>query len=264
MLKLIWCELYKYKRNRIIPVLTAFSLLFPFALGVITQSKISGATTLAEAHAYYDNLFNDNLVYSSMLLLPGLFGCMSAVLFFNERDCDTFKNLRTIPVTRNELIFTKLVVMYLWAEVYSICSALSATLFCFFLEPAAVYDVLFKTLCSMLTGITMATVSLPVAVIVIYTNQNFLLSLMLSFSYSVVNWILLILFSSNEGILRWLPLMNGLFLTSRIWGWRKAFWGLGNLAALPFQEYIRVVLYLVCVFLVCAFLIIRFYRKWSR
>ncbi len=264
MLKLIWCEFFKYKHNKIIPVLTALSLLFPLALVVITKSEISSATTLTEFHAYYDSLYNNNMVYSSMLLLPGLFGCISAILFFSERDYDTFKNLRTIPVTRNELIFTKLIVMYLWAEVYSICSAISVTLFCFLLEPAAVYDVPFKILCCMLAGFTMATVSLPIVVIVIYMNQSFLLSLLLSFLYSVVNWLLLIMFSTNEPFLRWLPLMNGLFLPSRFWGWRKAVLGLDTLVALPFQEYIRVALYLVCMFLICTFLIIRFYKKWSR
>lgn len=154
--------------------------------------------------------------------------------------------------------------MYLWAEVYSICSAVSVTLFCFLLEPAAVYDVPFKILCCMLAGFTMATVSLPIVVIVIYMNQSFLLSLLLSFLYSVVNWLLLIMFSTNEPFLRWLPLMNGLFLPSRFWGWRKAVLGLDTLVALPFQEYIRVALYLVCMFLICTFLIIRFYKKWSR
>lgn len=81
MLKLIWCEFFKYKRNKIIPVLTALSLLFPLALVVITKSEISSATTLTEFHAYYDSLYNNNMVYSSMLLLPGLFGCISAILF---------------------------------------------------------------------------------------------------------------------------------------------------------------------------------------
>ena len=264
MLKLIWCELFKYKRNKIIPILTASSLLFPFALVVMAKSEISTATTITEFHAYYDRLYNNSLVYSSMLLFPGLFGCISALLFFNDRECDTFTSLRTITVTRNGLIFTKLIVMYLWAEVYSICSVVSVTLFCFFLEPAAVYDVLFKILCSMLAGFTMATVSLPIVVIVIYMNQSFLLSLLLSFLYSVVNWLLLVVFSTNEPFLRWLPLINGIFLPSRFLDWRKAVLGLDTLVALPLQEYIRVALYHVCFLVICVFLIVRINKKWSR
>ena len=264
MLKLIFCEIYKYKRNKILPALTALSVLFPVALVIFTKSGIDTATTITELHAYFDGLFNNNMVYSAILLLSGLFGCVSAIFFFNERDCDTFKNLRAIPVSRNELIFTKLIVMYLWVEVYSICSAISVSLFCFFLEPAAVYDVPFKILCNMLAGFTMATVSLPVVVLVTYRNQSFLLSLLLSFLYSVVNWLLLIMFSTNDAFLRWLPLINGFLLPSRFWGWRKAALGIDTLATLPLQEYIRTTLYLLCFLAVCVFLIVRFYKKWSR
>lgn len=95
-------------------------------------------------------------------------------------------------------------------------------------------------------------------------NQSYLLSLLLSFLYSVANWLLLVLFASNDSALRWLPLMNGLLLPSRLFGWRKAFWGIGELAALPFQDYVFTALFLLFSFLICTFLIIRFYKKWSR
>lgn len=264
MRKLVLCELFKYRRNKVIPALTSLSLLFPLALVFMTKSDLNGAETLAEYYAYYDSLFNNNLVYSSMLLLPALSGCISAVLFFTERDCGAFKNLRVIPVTERELIFAKLITLYLWSVIYSAGSTAAMTLFCLFLEPAAVYDALFKLFCSMLTGVTMATVSLPVVVIVIYMNQSYLLSLLLSFLYSVANWLLLVLFASNDSTLRWLPLMNGLLLPSRLFGWRKAFWGIGELAALPFQDYVFTALFLLFSFLICTSLIIRFYKKWSR
>ena len=146
MRKLVWCELYKLKRNKSILLLTSLALLFPAALTLFTKSGLADAANPAEFHAYYDSLFNNNLVYSAMLLLPCLFGCLGAILFFSERDCDTFKNLQVIPVTRNQLIFAKLMVMYLWSELYSLCSVLAVTFFCFVLEPLAVYDVLFKVL----------------------------------------------------------------------------------------------------------------------
>ena len=264
MRKLVWCELYKLKRNKSILLLTSLGLLFPAALTLFTKSGLADAANPAEFHAYYDSLFNNNLVYSAMLLLPCLFGCLGAILFFSERDCDTFKNLQVIPVTRNQLIFAKLMVMYLWSELYSLCSVLAVTFFCFVLEPLAVYDVLFKVLCSLITGITMATVSLPVVVLVIYSNQSYLLSLLLSFLYAVVNWLLLILFASQESVVLWLPLMNGLMFVSRLWGWRRAVLGLAEAVPLPLGIYLRVVLYLLLVFAICILLLIRFYKKWSR
>ena len=169
-----------------------------------------------------------------------------------------------IPVTRNQLIFAKLIVMYLWSEIYSIVSVLSVTVFCLILEPLAIYDVLFKLLCSIIVGITMATVCLPIVVIVIYMNQSYLLSLLMSFMYTVVNWLLFILFASNDSALLWLPLMNGLMFVSRLGAWRKAVLGMSELVPLPFGTYMHVVLYLLFAFVICILLIVRFYKKWSR
>ena len=264
MRKLVWCELYKLKRSKSLLLLTSLALLFPAALTVFTKSSLADAANTTEFHAYYDNLVNYTLAYGAMLLLPCLFGCVGALLFFSERDCDTFKNLQAIPVSRNQLIFAKLGVLYLWSELYALCSGLAVTFFCFVLEPRTLYDVPFKLVCFLLAGLTMATVSLPVVVLVIYSNQSYLLSLLLSFLYAVVNWLLLILFASQESVILWLPLMNGLMFVSRLWGWRRAVLGLAEAVPLPLGIYLRVVLYLLLVFAICIFLLIRFYKKWSR
>ena len=115
--------------------LTSLALLFPAALTVFTKSSLADAASTADFHAFYDSLVNYTLAYGAMLLLPCLFGCVGALLFFSERDCDTFKNLQAIPVTRNQLIFAKLGVLYLWSELYALCSGLAVTFFCFVLEP---------------------------------------------------------------------------------------------------------------------------------
>ena len=45
-----------------------------------------------QLYNYYDYVFGSNIVYSFMLFLPCLIGSVGAVLFFAERDNDTFKN----------------------------------------------------------------------------------------------------------------------------------------------------------------------------
>ena len=193
MRKLVWCELYKLKRSKSLLLLTSLALLFPAALTVFTKSSLADAADITDFHAFYDSLVNYTLAYGAMLLLPCLFGCVGALLFFSERDCDTFKNLQAIPVTRNQLIFAKLGVLYLWSELYALCSGLAVTL------SALCWNRAPSTMCRsswyafLLAGLTMATVSLPVVVLVIYSNQSYLLSLLLSFLYAVVNWLLLIL-----------------------------------------------------------------------
>ena len=76
--------------------------------------------------------------------------------------------------------------------------------------------------------------------------------------------LLLILFSSNDSALLWLPIMNEFLFTSRLWGWRKAALGLAELAPLSPGMYLHVALYLAALFLLSVVLIVHFCKKWSR
>lgn len=45
----------------------------------------------------FDGLFNMVLGYGVQFLLPCIIGVIAAIIFFMERDNDTFKNLRKFP-----------------------------------------------------------------------------------------------------------------------------------------------------------------------
>ena len=49
--------------------------------------------------------------YGVIFLLPCIIGVIAAMLFFMERDNDTFKNLRTIPITSTQMIMAKIIVL---------------------------------------------------------------------------------------------------------------------------------------------------------
>ena len=53
------------------------------------------------------------LGYGIQFLLPCIIGVIAAILFFMERDNDTFKNLRTIPVTSTQMVLAKIIVLFL-------------------------------------------------------------------------------------------------------------------------------------------------------
>ena len=42
---------------------------------------------------------------------------IAAILFFMERDNDTFKNLRTIPVTSTQMVLAKIIVLFIFGIV---------------------------------------------------------------------------------------------------------------------------------------------------
>ena len=103
MLKLIKCEFLKLKRKKFIPLIILAAFLFPIPLTYLmtTPSMMERYTDRADA---FDGLFNMVLGYGIQFLLPCIIGVIAAILFFMERDNDTFKNLRTIPVTSTQMV----------------------------------------------------------------------------------------------------------------------------------------------------------------
>ena len=114
MLKLIKCEFLKLKRKKFIPLIILAAFLFPIPLTYLmtTPSMMERYTDRADA---FDGLFNMVLGYGIQFLLPCIIGVIAAILFFMERDNDTFKNLRTIPVTSTQMVLDKdYCPFYLW------------------------------------------------------------------------------------------------------------------------------------------------------
>ena len=110
MLKLVKCEFLKLKRKKLIPIGVIFSLLFPIALTFIVKGQFISGEYLSKKDAF-DSLFELVIVYGMQFLLPCMLGILAAVIFFEERDNDTFKNLRTIPITSTQMLIAKCIVL---------------------------------------------------------------------------------------------------------------------------------------------------------
>ena len=128
LLKLISCELAKLKRKKFIPfvILSAFMFPPPVALMMLTPRMMNQYDTKAEL---FDDFYQFVLGYGVELLLPCVIGVIAAMLFFMERDNDTFKNLRTIPVTSTQMIFAKIIVLFLFGLIFCLSTAI-VTIFC--------------------------------------------------------------------------------------------------------------------------------------
>ena len=103
MLKLIKCEFWKLKRKRLLYALMSLSLFFPLILAYMAKAGTGADTTEHYLQTRFDYVYTMMLGYGLVFLLPCLIGIIAAILFFIERDCDTSKNLRTIPVTNTQL-----------------------------------------------------------------------------------------------------------------------------------------------------------------
>lgn len=74
--------------------------------------------------AIFNDYFQSVMGYGVELLLPCMIGVIAAMLFFMERDNDTFKNLRTIPITSTQMILAKIIVLFSFGIIFSLTSAL--------------------------------------------------------------------------------------------------------------------------------------------
>ena len=98
----------------------------------------------------FDYVYTMMLGYGLVFLLPCLIGIIAAILFFIERDCDTSKNLRTIPVTNTQLIMAKISMLFIFSITFCLISTLSVALFCKLFHVGMVYGMAYKIFMSLI------------------------------------------------------------------------------------------------------------------
>ena len=188
MLKLIKCEFWKLKRKRLLYALMSLSLFFPLILAYMAKAGTGADTTEHYLQTRFDYVYTMMLGYGLVFLLPCLIGIIAAILFFIERDCDTSKNLRTIPVTNTQLIMAKISMLFIFSVAFCLISTLSVALFCKLFHVGMVYGMTYKIFMSLIFGVLIVAASLPIVFLITYFNQSFLLSILLAFFYSIFNW----------------------------------------------------------------------------
>ena len=128
MLKLVKCEFAKLKRKKFILFVFLSAFLFPVPITFLMATPRMLAR-YPDKTDLFDGLFNMVMGYGVIFLLPCIIGVIAAMLFFMERDNDTFKNLRTIPVTSTQMIAAKVIVLFVFGIIFCLASML-ATIIC--------------------------------------------------------------------------------------------------------------------------------------
>ena len=213
MLKLIKCEFLKLKRKKFNPLVILSAFMFPIPLTYLmtTPSIMERYTDKADA---FDGLFNMVLGYGIQFLLPCIIGVIAAMLFFMERDNDTFKNLRTIPVTSTQMVLAKILVLFLFGVIFCVASTI-ATILCGF-GTLEVYGIGYK----LFLAIFITAGTLPLIVLVVFFSKTYVFSILLCVFYSVLNMSTTALFDALPKTILWLlptPLTT--------------FWSAGDMAA---------------------------------
>ena len=201
MLKLVQCEFAKLKRKKIIPLVFLSAFLFPIPITFLMATPRM-LEKYPNKSVLFDGLFNMVMGYGVIFLLPCIIGVIAAMLFFMERDNDTFKNLRTIPVTSTQMIMAKIIVLFIFGVIFCLASML-ATIVCgsFSME---VHGLTYKLLVAVELGIFITAGTLPIIVLVVFFSKTYIFSILLCVFYSVVSLTVETLFGTLPKWLCWL------------------------------------------------------------
>lgn len=184
MLKLVICEFAKLKRKKFIWLVVLSAFLFPVPLTAL-MTMPQTAERYDSKIAIFNDYFQSVMGYGVELLLPCMIGVIAAMLFFMERDNDTFKNLRTIPITGTQMILAKIIVLFFFGIVFSLTSAL-ITILCGGLI-AEVNSIAYRLFFALEMGIFITAGTLPLIVLVVFFSKNYIFSVLLCVFYSVLS-----------------------------------------------------------------------------
>ena len=177
MVKLIKCELKKMKRRRFISLMVFAAFLFPIP---ITLLAIVGNAGGADG---FDWVFQFIVTYGEALMFPTVIGIIAAMLFFTERDNDTLKNLRVIPVSVEKLAISKICVLFILSFIYS-SATISASMIGGFIAGGTISDIPYKFGVAILTGILYTMGTLPLIICIVYFNKSYIISILMTVCYA--------------------------------------------------------------------------------
>ena len=177
MHNLLITEFRKFRRKKIflLGILAAF--IFPLFNCVLLSDPNFASI---QSGVREDNAF--------LLLMPLLI-ILAANLFFVEQDNDTLKNLLCIPVSKNQLVFVKLLVLLLFSVAFQLMGFMVGTAIAVF-QKIPLNDFVFQFFLTASTGVLMWAAALPCIGLVIWFNKSYILSVIIVFFYTLLNYVL--------------------------------------------------------------------------
>ena len=182
MLKLIKCEFLKLKRKPLVFISLLLSVFMPLAYAFFLADV---NTDVDAVNGVMSSLFQ----LSAYLLLMPLLVILASNLLFEELDNDTLKNLVTIPVNRTKLVLSKMLVLLLFAVGFMAVGGLVNLAVLLFQgwEPVGFWN-LFGV--GIEEGLIMWVGALPCILLVVLLNKNYIVSVVITFFYTIANYIL--------------------------------------------------------------------------
>ncbi len=177
MHNMLLSEFTKYKRRKIFRFGIAAAIIFPLFNAVLLSDSNFASI---QSGVREDNAF--------LLLMPLLI-ILAANLFFVEQDNDTLKNLLCIPISISRLIIVKLLVLLAFSIAFQLMGFTVSTLIAI-LQNVSLNDFRLQLSLTLASGILMWAAALPCVVLVVWFNKNYILSIIIAFFYTLLNYIM--------------------------------------------------------------------------
>ncbi|MDF2539627.1 MAG: transporter permease [Herbinix sp.] len=177
MHNLILSEFKKFKRKKIFLFGISAAIIFPLFNAVLLSDSNFASI---QSGVREDNAF--------LLLMPLLI-TLAANLFFVEQDNDTLKNLLCIPVSKNQLVIVKLLVLLIFSVAFQLMGFTVSTLIAVS-QNIPMDDFAFQFLLTVSSGVLMWAAALPCVVLVVWFNKSYILSVIIVFFYTLLNYVM--------------------------------------------------------------------------
>ena len=214
LLKLIRCEFWKLRRKRFVSFVVFAALLFPIPFTALALAGNVGN------FSGFDAVFGLLLTLGEPVMLPVVLGIVAAMLFFMERDNDTLKNLRTIPISPAKLATAKIAVLFPLGLIYSFATLVSS-LVGGLIAGSAPAGILEKIALSLITSVLYTASVLPVVIGTVWFNRSYIFSIILTFFYTMFDFFLAYggVFASPEPAMK---LLTNILHAPIIYRWQAA------------------------------------------
>ena len=224
MLNLILCECKKFKRRQIFILATLAAFIFPIIITALFWNT---------PDPDFENLFAGIVDYGDFLLLLPILVIVASSMFFTEQDNGTLKNIEMVPVSRNQIVISKLSVMLILAVVYTVGGYLASAV-CAKILGMILTGFLTKLILSIALGIMTYIAALPCILLVVWFNKNDIISVVITLFYTILNHVvhytdagMLVPTGFNIGTILPIPL---------IYRWIYSFFSPGQGASLEFYQ----------------------------
>ena len=228
LLKLIQCEMRKLKRKHFVSFVVFAALLFPIPFTALVLAGSVGNFTGFEA------VFGLLVTMGMPIMLPAALGIIGAMMFFMERDHDTLKNLRVLPVSPLKIVTAKIAVLYILGLVFALATMLSS-MAGGLIAGSELSNMGENIGIAVITALLYTTSILPVVIAIVGFNRSYIFSIILTFFYTMFDYMLAYggMFATTDPVMK---LLTNIMPAPIIYRWQASMFAEAGTAAYTAME----------------------------